>query len=133
MVTVDPKTNRRSYAARDYYEPIATRSNLSLLTHALVSKIDLEKSGVKAKATGVQFIVGGETYTVKVNKEVIVCGGSCNSPQILELSGIGARNVLSKAGVDVIVENPYVGENLNDHTVTGVVLVRPLSPLRTSD
>jgi choline dehydrogenase len=121
--TVDPEHNRRSYAAREYYEPNADRSNLSLLTHALVSKIEIEKTGSDARATGVQFIVDGTTHTVKAKREVIVCGGSINSPQILELSGIGSSAVLQNAGVDVVVENSGVGENLNDHTATGLVVV----------
>lgn len=123
LVTVDPKHNRRSYAAREYYEPNASRPNLSVLTHALVSKIELEKTGGDAKATGVQFIVDGTYHSVKANKEVIVCGGTINSPQILELSGIGSPTILQKAGVEVIVDNPSVGENLNDHTATAIVLV----------
>lgn len=123
MNTVDPKHNRRSYAAREYYEPNADRSNLTVLTNALVSKVELETTGGDAKATGIQFIVDGTTHTAKVKKEVIVCGGSVNSPQILELSGIGSPEVLSKAGVEVIVDNPAVGENLNDHTATGLAIV----------
>lgn len=121
--TVDPKHNRRSYVAREYYEPNAGRSNLSLLTNALVAKVELEKTGGDARASGVQFLVDGKIYTVKANKEVLVCGGSINSPQILELSGIGSPAVLEKAGVDVIVDLPGVGENLNDHSVTGLPLV----------
>ncbi|KAH7402770.1 hypothetical protein BKA66DRAFT_8824 [Pyrenochaeta sp. MPI-SDFR-AT-0127] len=120
--TIDPKHNRRSYAARDYYEPNAGRPNLSLLTKALVSKIELEQTGGDAKATGVQLIVDGTTHTVKAKREVIVCGGTVNSPQILELSGIGSPAVLQKAGVDVLVDLASVGENLNDHTATAITL-----------
>jgi choline dehydrogenase len=120
---VDPKHKWRSYAAREYYEPNAGRTNLSLLTNALVSKIQLEKTGGDAKATGVQFLVDGTTYTVKAKKEVIVCGGVVNSPQILELSGIGSPAVLQKAGVETIVDNAGVGENLNDHTAVALAVV----------
>ncbi|OAG07777.1 alcohol oxidase [Paraphaeosphaeria sporulosa] len=121
LTTVDPVTMRRSYSARAYYEPNKDRSNLSVLTNALVSKIDLEKIGsADAKATGVYFIVNGTTHHVKANREVIVCGGVVNSPQILELSGIGSPEILSRAGVDVVVELPAVGENLNDHSATGI-------------
>jgi choline dehydrogenase-like flavoprotein len=123
LVTVDPKLNRRSYSARAYYEPNAGRPNLSLLTHALVSRIVLEKTGGEAKATGIEFCSNGKSYSAKANKEVIVSGGTINSPQLLELSGIGSSAVLQKAGVDVVVDNPNVGENLNDHSVTGVCLV----------
>ncbi|KAI4637851.1 hypothetical protein J4E83_000669 [Alternaria metachromatica] len=120
--TIDPKHNRRSYAARDYYEPNADRSNMTLITHALVSKIELEKTAESVKATGVQFTVDGLTHAMKASREVIVCGGVVNSPQILELSGIGSSTVLGKAGIDVLVDLPGVGENLSDHTATGLVL-----------
>jgi len=99
------------------------RSNLSVLTHALVSKIELEKTEGDAKATGVQFTKDGATHTVKAKKEVIVCGGSINSPQILELSGIGSPAVLRSAGVDTIVDNAGVGENLSDHTAIALTVV----------
>lgn len=130
LTTVDPVHKRRSYAAREYYEPNANRSNLSLQLNALVSKIELEKAGNDVKATGVQFIVDGTTHTVKAKKEVIVCGGAVNSPQILELSGIGSSAVLQKAGIEVIVDLPSVGENLNDHTASAISLVS--FPLPTS-
>lgn len=120
--TIDPRHNRRSYAARDYYEPNADRPNLNLQLNALVSKIEFERSGLNAKATGVQFIVDGTTHRVKVKREVIVSGGVINSPQILELSGIGSPTILKKAGVDVVVDLSGVGESLNDHTATGITL-----------
>jgi choline dehydrogenase len=123
--TVDPKLKRRSYAARDYYEPNASRPNISLLTHALVSKIEIEETDGDARACGVQFIIDQTKHSVKVNREVIVCGGAINSPQILELSGIGRSEILENAGVQVIVENAGVGMNLVDYTVTGVSLVSP--------
>ncbi|CAN9167330.1 alcohol oxidase [Alternaria alternata] len=122
LSTVDPEHNRRSYAAREYYEPNADRPNMTLVTHALVSKVELKQTAGQVKATGVEFTVDGTTHTMKAHKEVIVCGGTINSPQILELSGIGSPAVLDKAGVETIVDLPGVGENLNDHTATGFVL-----------
>jgi choline dehydrogenase len=95
----------------------------------LVSKIELEKTRGLAKATGVRFLANGANYTVKAKKEVVVCGGSINSPQILELSGIGSAAVLQNAAVDVIVESPGVGENLVDHTATALTLVRAFHPM----
>ncbi|KAF2007336.1 GMC oxidoreductase [Amniculicola lignicola CBS 123094] len=123
LTTVDPKTVQRSYSASAYYEPNASRSNLSVLTNALVAKIEFDKSGYgNAKATGVQFMVENETYTVRANKEVIVCGGVVKSPQLLELSGIGSSALLQRVGVDILVDNPGVGENLNDHAATAISL-----------
>jgi choline dehydrogenase len=124
MNTVDPRHNRRSYAAREYYEPNASRPNLFLLTYALVSKIQLDKLDDGVRATGVCFMVDGVSRTIKVNKEVIVCGGTINSPQILELSGIGAPAVLHGVGIETAVDNVAVGENLNDHTATALTLVK---------
>ncbi|KAF2032262.1 alcohol oxidase [Setomelanomma holmii] len=95
--TVNPEHNCRSYAAREYYEPNASRPNLSLLTSALVSKVLVENTGSEAKASGVQFVVDGTTHTVKVNKEVF------------------------KAGVEVIVQSDGVGENLNDHAASAII------------
>lgn len=123
LTTIDPKHVRRSYSARAFYEPNSKRSNLSILTNELVSKMDFDKirSALSTDtATGVQFITNGTSYTVKAKKEVIVCGGVINSPQILELSGVGSASLLQKYGIDVIVDNPNVGENLNDHSATGL-------------
>lgn len=99
-----------------------------ILTEALVSKIEFEKSdfGI-VTATGVNFLFNGIPYTVKANREVIVSGGVINSPQILELSGIGSPSVFQKADIDALVDNPNVGENLNDHAATGVGIVSDLS------
>ncbi|KAF2651639.1 GMC oxidoreductase [Lophiostoma macrostomum CBS 122681] len=121
--TVDPKTMKRSYSANAYYEPNSSRINLSVLTNALVAKIEFEKGGgSEATATGVQFLVDGTSHTVKASKEVVVCGGVVNSPQILELSGIGSSKLLDKVGIDVVVDNEGVGENLNDHAACGISL-----------
>jgi choline dehydrogenase len=135
LCTIDPEHNRRSYSARDYYEPNKNRPNLFLLTNALVSKIELERDANTVKATGVHFTFNGSPFAAKASREVIVCGGVVNSPQILELSGIGSPAVLQKAGVEVIVDLPGVGENLCDHTATAIVLVSttrcPFSKKRT--
>ena len=108
---------KRSYAARGYFEANASRSNLKATTEALVTKVVLDSD----KATGAVFKHGGQDYTVKARREVIVCGGTIGSPQILELSGIGDPEVLQKAGVECKIENKAVGENLQDHVVIGVV------------
>jgi choline dehydrogenase len=66
-------------------------------------------------ANGVLYSVGDETLKVTAKKEVILSAGSIGSPQILELSGIGDRKLLTKLGIDVTVANSNVGENLQDH------------------
>ncbi|PWN48648.1 alcohol oxidase [Violaceomyces palustris] len=116
--TVDAKNHVRSYAASAYYSPNAHRENLKVITGALASKIELgsdRDANGELKATGVSFDVEGQSYTVKARKEVILSAGTIKSPQILELSGIGSSDVLSKLGIDVKVESPGVGENLQEH------------------
>ncbi|PSK34121.1 Cellobiose dehydrogenase [Elsinoe australis] len=108
---------KRSYAGRGYFAANAHRPNLKVLCDATVARVVLEGD----TATGVEFSHGGQKHTVKAKKEVIVSGGTYHSPQILELSGIGDRKVLEAAGVECKVELPGVGNNLNDHVLTGVV------------
>jgi choline dehydrogenase len=95
----------------------------------LVSKIELEKTRSLARATSVRFLANSANYTVKAKKEVIVCRGSVNSPQILELSSISSAAVLQNTAVEVIVESPRVGENLVNHTATALTLVRAFHPI----
>ncbi|THY72871.1 alcohol oxidase [Aureobasidium pullulans] len=106
-----PHKGKRSYAARGYFQANACRPNLKVLCEAQVNKIVLE-DGV---AKGVEFIYHGMNETVYAKKEVILCGGVINSPQILELSGIGDPKILEQAGVECKIELPGVGENLQDH------------------
>jgi Choline dehydrogenase and related flavoproteins len=77
-------------------------------------------------AVGAEFFSQGESYEVKTKKEVILSAGVVHSPQILELSGIGGRDLLTKHGIEVLVDNPAVGENLQDHTAVPLVYVRGL-------
>jgi choline dehydrogenase-like flavoprotein len=96
---------RRSYAATGYLRPNLGRPNLKVLTEALATKVTLDGD----TATGVEFQHGGQNYSVKASKEVILSGGVINSPQLLELSGIGDPEVLNAAGVDCKIENKRVG------------------------
>ena len=113
--TDDP--GRRSYSATGYLRPNLGRPNLKVLTDALVTRITLDGS----TATGVNFVHNGSNLTVKASKEVILSGGVINSPQILELSGIGHPEVLKAAGVDCKVENKRVGANFQDHILGGML------------
>jgi len=108
---------RRSYAATGYLQPNLGRSNLKVLTEALASKVILDGN----TAIGVKFTHGGSTHEVKASKEVILSGGVINSPQLLELSGIGDPKILKAAGVDCIVENTRVGANFQDHVLGGMM------------
>lgn len=118
VTSVDFRDVTRSYAAAAYYRPVSSRSNLFVLTAAEVHEIVLVRGehGPRSwKAEGVRFSHGGAEFTAFARREVILSAGSVQSPQILELSGIGGSAVLSAAGVTVKVDNPNVGENLQDH------------------
>ena len=101
----------RSSASNAYIKPAKNRSNLEILTGVLVERVVLENK----KATGIEFSVNGRKKTIKAKKEVILCAGSIGSPQLLQLSGIGPKEVLNNAGVELLHELPGVGENLQDH------------------
>lgn len=75
----------------------------------------LEKESDDWVAKGVRFAYGDQEHVVKTSGEVIVCGGSVQSPQLLELSGVGDPTILKAAGIECKVANPYVGENLQEH------------------
>lgn len=107
---------RRYSAARSYLHPIKDRSNLTVLTRSLVHRILFEGN----KAIGVAYEKAGKIRTVKANREVLLCGGAINSPQLLQLSGIGNKKDLEKHGIDVVKDLPGVGENLQDHLETYV-------------
>lgn len=113
--TDDP--GRRSYAATGYLRPNLQRPNLRVLTEALATKIVLEGD----KAVGVEFSHGGKQCQVKVSKEVVLSGGVINSPQLLELSGIGDPEVLAAAGVECKIKNENVGKHFEDHVLGGMV------------
>jgi choline dehydrogenase len=97
---------RRLSAARAYLHPVLGRPNLELRCRTFVERIVFEGT----RAVGVQ--VGGEV--VRAN-EVIVCGGAINSPQLLQLSGVGNAQELGELGIGVVQDLPGVGENLQDH------------------
>jgi len=105
------KNGRRCTAATAYLHPIGRRRNLRIETYALASRVLLEAR----RATGVEFEQNGEMRVAKARAEVILAGGVINSPQLLQLSGIGPAETLRQHGVDVVLEAPAIGENLQDH------------------
>lgn len=105
---------RRLSAARAYLHPVLKRNNLELWTKAHVTRLVVEQGSAKPQVTGVEVNYRGRSRTVQA-KEVISCGGAINTPQLLQLSGIGPAAVLLAAGIEPVVDLPGVGENLQDH------------------
>ncbi|EXJ81955.1 hypothetical protein A1O1_08022 [Capronia coronata CBS 617.96] len=123
VACLDPQTQTRSYSASAYYRPNARRENLHVLTEAHVLEIVMSETqrGGDFTATGVKIKYQGSVFTIPCSKEVIVCGGSVGSPQLLELSGVGNPAILKKAGITPRVANINVGENLQEHMMTMTV------------
>lgn len=118
--TVDPRTKTGSYAGSAYGIPALQRPNFHVITEAIAEKIILENAISGVTATGVIATVQGQKKTFTATKEVILAAGVFNSPKLLELSGIGNKDLLEKHGIPVVINSPGVGENLQDHLMTGV-------------
>jgi choline dehydrogenase len=101
---------RRLSAATAYLAPISKRRNLEIRTSALVTGVTFEGT----RATGVEYRAGAGSHHVSAG-EVILAGGAINTPQLLQLSGVGDRALLAGLGIDVVRHLPGVGENLQDH------------------
>jgi choline dehydrogenase-like flavoprotein len=114
---VTQREGQRCSCAAGYLKPALDRANLEVHTHAQATRILFDGQ----RASGIEFVQNGKTRQLRAQREVILSGGAINSPQLLMLSGIGAADELSRAGVSVKWEMPGVGKNLQDHLVAGVV------------
>jgi choline dehydrogenase len=111
---------RRWSTAMAYLRPALKRPNCKLQTDTLVNKVVMQGQAESLKAVGVEVVHRGQVKTLRARREVILCGGAINSPQLLQLSGIGNPEHLQPLGIEVKVALPGVGENLQDHLETYV-------------
>jgi len=109
-VTVD-RRGRRASTARAYLRPALSRANLVLRTGALTTRV----TTAGGRATGIEYRAAGGPRQARARREVILCGGAYNSPQLLMLSGIGEAGHLRDHGIPVVVDAPGVGRNLSEH------------------
>jgi choline dehydrogenase len=105
------RDGRRSSAATSFLKPAKKRPNLTIVTRAQATKILFEGR----RAIGIEYLHEGARRTARVDGELLLAGGAFNSPQLLELSGIGRGEVLSRQGIAVMAEMSGVGEHLLDH------------------
>ncbi len=105
------KKGKRWSAARAYYHPVKHRKNLTLIMRALATKIHFDGK----RATGVSYARGKNRTATAYGKHIICCGGAINTPQLLQLSGIGDPELLSSFGIPVVQDLPGVGRNMQDH------------------
>ncbi len=108
------RRGRRMSAARAFLKPAMGRPNLRVITHALAERIAFAGT----RATGVVFSHGNERKVVQAKREVVLCGGAINSPQLLMLSGIGPLDQLQAHGIEPVQVREGVGRNLQDHYQT---------------
>ena len=118
----------RSSAASAFLRPVAHRRNLTVITRAQVSKVAFA-SGV---ATGVEWIHGGRVFEATAEREVILSAGALQSPQLLQLSGVGPAGLLRGLGIAVVADAPEVGHNLQDHYQARMI-VRLKQPISLND
>jgi choline dehydrogenase len=111
------KGRRRCSAARGYLNPVKNRPNLRIEVRALTHRVLLEGK----RAVGIEYRQNGTLHQAKAAKEVLLCGGSINSPQIMQLSGIGPGALLQGLGIEVRHALAGVGENLQDHCGTRII------------
>jgi choline dehydrogenase len=116
LYQVTQRDGARCSAAVAYLAPARQRPNLTVHTGALVSRITFDGTSTSTRrANGVVYSAFGKAFHQPAAREVIVCGGAVNSPQLLMLSGIGPASQLRRLGIDIVADVAGVGENLQDH------------------
>lgn len=105
------RDGQRCSSAKAYLKPVRKRKNLKVITNATASRIIFENG----RASALVYSVAGKGFCEAAKQEIILCGGSINSPQLLMLSGIGPSAHLQQHGIEVVVDLPGVGGNLQDH------------------
>ena len=132
LYQVTQRGGMRASAAVAYLHPASERANLTVMPYMLVERVLFEGN----RAVGVEARQLGELQELRAEREVILCGGAYNSPQLLMLSGIGPAEHLTMREIEVLLDQPAVGENLSDHagaygvwtTPEEVSLLRSLEP-----
>ncbi|KAA1475627.1 alcohol oxidase [Dentipellis sp. KUC8613] len=120
LESIDRTAGVRTYSAIGYFCDQPPKSNLKVLLGAQATKVLFRNTSASLTATGVQFIVGSKQYAVNTTKEVILSTGTVQTPQLLELSGIGNSTLLKSMNIPTLVDLPAVGENLQEHLFVGV-------------
>ena len=112
------RDGRRDSTAAAYLRPARSRRNLHVLTDSLVSRIVIENG----RATGIEYQRGGATQRLQARREIVICAGAVQSPQVLMLSGIGDGAQLRGHGIEVRHALPGVGANYHDHLAAGILM-----------
>lgn len=111
LYQITTKGGMRMSAARAFLRPAMKRKNVTVITKAQATRILFKGK----RAVGVEYLKGGVTKSIRANREVILSGGAVNSPQLLQLSGIGDPALLAEFDIPLVQENSNVGQHLTDH------------------
>jgi choline dehydrogenase len=111
------RRGRRASTARSYLRPARQRTNLHVETAALAQRIVFEGR----RAAAVDYKQGGVAKSARARKEILISGGAYNSPQLLQLSGVGPADLLTSHGIDIVLDAPGVGHDLQDHMQVRIV------------
>ncbi len=122
---VNQRGGLRVSSAKAFLKPARARGNLTVRTHAVAEKLHVERTDGTLRCSGATLIHNGQRVRVRAAREVILSAGAIATPQILQLSGIGPAPLLREHGIDVILEAPGVGANLQDH-----LQIRPVFKVR---
>ena len=112
---VNQRTGIRWNASKAFLRPAMHRPNLKVVTNVLATKIRFQMRDGKREATGIEFVRGDEAFFAEAAAETILASGAINSPQLLQLSGVGPAKLLREHAINVVHDLPGVGENLQDH------------------
>jgi choline dehydrogenase len=125
LYQVTQRKGQRHSAADAYLKPALERANLTVRTRSLTTRVLVDGG----RAVGVEYSSDGAPEQTRAAREVILCGGTVNSPQVLMLSGIGPADALRSLEIAVVADLPGVGQNLQDHVLTGIAYTctRPIS------
>jgi choline dehydrogenase-like flavoprotein len=118
----------RASTAAGYLRQARRRANLEVVPKALATRILFDGR----RATGVEYVVGNDKRSARAGAEVIVASGAFNSPQLLQLSGLGPASLLQSHGIAVMADAPGVGDDLNDH-ISGRIILRCKEPITLND
>jgi choline dehydrogenase-like flavoprotein len=118
---VNQRHGVRLSSSRAFLHPVLARPNLTVLTDTLVERISI----VRGRATGIVTFKDGVRRELSASAEVILCGGTVNSPQLLMLSGVGPAEHLREHGIPVVLDRPGVGRNLQDHASVALLMSDP--------
>ncbi|KAJ3915490.1 alcohol oxidase, partial [Lentinula edodes] len=132
--SVDPQTGNRSYATTAYKLTLERNPNIVLLLNAMVTEVIFNDSSQGLQATSVKYFKNNRTFTASAKREVIISAGAVQTPQLLELSGIGNAELLKKMGIVPLLDISAVGENFQDHiSVPTSFLLHEPSPATLDD